>query len=255
MQNRYAGDVGDFGKLSLLRSIFSYPEYKLGVVWYQFPDESHNGDGRHVSYLNSNEYQQCDYKLVDGLSKVVNGERSITHLESLNLLPENTIYYSAILNFHCTHSTQKNIDKNFRKNQRIKWLDDAVEETKECNVVFHDPDNGLGVPSIPTIHQVKSGKYAYYSEVNSLIYNKKACVVYHHLNMNEAHKIQIEFRASELKKKISQPVTVFAIRYKPYSPRVSFIISSESEAKTIRIRINNYLNSKCSIGWDTFYEV
>ena len=49
MQDRYAGDVGDFVKLGLLRALS--PERRLGVAWYRFPDEDHNGDGRHISYL------------------------------------------------------------------------------------------------------------------------------------------------------------------------------------------------------------
>lgn len=44
MQDRYAGDVGDFVKLGLLRAIS--PGRKLGVAWYRYQDEAHNGDGR-----------------------------------------------------------------------------------------------------------------------------------------------------------------------------------------------------------------
>ncbi len=55
MQDRYAGDLGDFLKLGLLRwlvapSFGAAPE-RLGVVWYLAPDESHNADGKHVAYL------------------------------------------------------------------------------------------------------------------------------------------------------------------------------------------------------------
>ena len=41
MQNRYAGDVGDFGKLGLLRQLTS-SQLDIGVNWYLAPDESHN---------------------------------------------------------------------------------------------------------------------------------------------------------------------------------------------------------------------
>jgi hypothetical protein len=33
MQDRYAGDVGDFGKLGMLRKI-AYSGLKIGVNWY-----------------------------------------------------------------------------------------------------------------------------------------------------------------------------------------------------------------------------
>ncbi len=37
MQDRYAGDIGDFVKLGLLRAIS--PGYALGLAWYHVPDE------------------------------------------------------------------------------------------------------------------------------------------------------------------------------------------------------------------------
>ena len=54
MQDRYAGDVGDFGKFGLLRTLceLNAPQLKLGIVWYLVPEESHNEDGKHTKYLN-----------------------------------------------------------------------------------------------------------------------------------------------------------------------------------------------------------
>lgn len=56
MQNRYTGDVGDFGTYGLLRALAAPAgarPMRLGVVWHLVPDESHNADGKHVGYLNS----------------------------------------------------------------------------------------------------------------------------------------------------------------------------------------------------------
>ena len=49
VQDRYAGDIGDFVKLGLLRAIS--PGYALGLAWYHVPDEGHNDDGRHIGYI------------------------------------------------------------------------------------------------------------------------------------------------------------------------------------------------------------
>ena len=63
MQDRYAGDIGDFVKLGLLRALS--PGRKLGIAWYRFPDEDHNGDGRHVGYLDRPEaYSSFDPELL-----------------------------------------------------------------------------------------------------------------------------------------------------------------------------------------------
>lgn len=42
MQDRYVGDIGDFGKYGLLRALCAH-DLSLGVVWYLVPDESRPG--------------------------------------------------------------------------------------------------------------------------------------------------------------------------------------------------------------------
>ena len=61
MQNRYVGDVGDFAKYALLRRLAGSLEerpIRLGIVWCLYPDESHNSDGSHVSYLRRPEFAE-----------------------------------------------------------------------------------------------------------------------------------------------------------------------------------------------------
>ncbi len=60
MQDRYVGDVGDFGKYGLLRSLCRGDEHgaalRLGVLWYRFDgdDSTAANDGRHTDYLCAN---------------------------------------------------------------------------------------------------------------------------------------------------------------------------------------------------------
>ena len=55
MQDRYAGDIGDFGKYGLLRALCGADEHgpalELGVLWYRVPNEDHKTDGRIIDYL------------------------------------------------------------------------------------------------------------------------------------------------------------------------------------------------------------
>ena len=67
MQNRYFGDVGDFGKYGLLRKI-NNKGLKLGVNWYLVKDEGHNDDGKHITYLQKSDYALCDLKLFEKLN-------------------------------------------------------------------------------------------------------------------------------------------------------------------------------------------
>lgn len=50
MQKRYAGDVGDFGKIGMLRCI-EQCSVKIGVNWYLIEEESHNQEGNYIGYL------------------------------------------------------------------------------------------------------------------------------------------------------------------------------------------------------------
>lgn len=50
MQDRYTGDIGDFGKLGLLR-ILESQGLTIGINWSRTPDEDHNDDGKYTKYL------------------------------------------------------------------------------------------------------------------------------------------------------------------------------------------------------------
>jgi hypothetical protein len=53
MQDRHAGDLGEFLKFGLLRWLAppDSPWPRLGVIWYRTADEVHNADGKHVACL------------------------------------------------------------------------------------------------------------------------------------------------------------------------------------------------------------
>lgn len=59
MQDRYAGDIGDFGKLGLLRQ-FASAGLSVGINCYHTPDEAHNSDGLHIGYLQKKEFRSCN---------------------------------------------------------------------------------------------------------------------------------------------------------------------------------------------------
>ena len=70
MQNRYVGDIGDYLKLGILRALS--PGFHLGIAWWLFPDESHNRDGRHISYLSHpDQWRHFDPDLFDTLREIV----------------------------------------------------------------------------------------------------------------------------------------------------------------------------------------
>lgn len=98
MQNRYAGDIGDFGKLGLLRTLYA-AGFSVGVNWYLNPNltskELNNKDGKFVDY---SQYKNCDEQLYSELKKIIScGQRNVSSLENNNILQAK--FYSAPLDF------------------------------------------------------------------------------------------------------------------------------------------------------------
>lgn len=167
MQDRYVGDIGDFGKLGMLRAI-SKTGLSVGVNWYLTPDEDHNGDGRHVGYLQNEKYRACDEPLWQALKRIVeSGQRQVSALENSDIL--RAVYYPDRLDL-------EDKTKPERAKLREKWHNAALERLGGCDVVFVDPDNGLMVPSAE--ETAKSNKFVTARELTDY-YDHGASVIYY----------------------------------------------------------------------------
>ncbi len=256
MQNRYAGDVGDFGKFGLLRCLVGGSNFSLGINWYLFTDEGHNQDGKYINYLNDSRYEKCDNDLHKKMAEVVSSERSVKRLESANLFNCETFFFSESNDFYSLYRGNTNANKDKRRTLRENWNKNAVKALSKSNVVFLDPDNGLEVKSCQNLNQKKSGKYAYFEEIKHHHAGKKFTVIYHHLNRHKdhgTHSQQIQNRADQLQLKINPSHKVFAIRYHPYSPRAFFIIASQEIEEYIDKALRYFLRSDWRDFWDNCY--
>jgi hypothetical protein len=105
MQDRYVGDIGDFAKFGLLRGVLSGTHLRLGVLWYAFPDEDHNKDGRHIHYLertdeNHRFFRCCDPELYDILRAMVKAkERKLAVIQERPILFSDSVYYEIPLTY------------------------------------------------------------------------------------------------------------------------------------------------------------
>ncbi len=255
MQDRYSGDVGDFGKFGLLRHLLNDTGYSLGVNWYLFPNEDHNKDGRYINYLSNFQYQQCDNELHKKLQEVVSNSRCIISLENANIFNCETTYYSCPVDFYPDFPRQTKNHKEQRLQLRHEWQKRAISKLLYTNVLFLDPDNGLQIDSCKALNLQKSGKFAYFDEISKFHQGKEFTVIYHHLNRRGTHERQILHRAQELKQKINPEHTVFHIRYIPYSSRAFFIVASQKVTENIRKKLDKFLESNWVRYWDCYGEL
>jgi hypothetical protein len=166
MQNRYAGDVGDFGKLAMLRQIAD-TGLAVGINWYLVANELHNNDGKHTGFLNDRRFDGLDDILRESLRIIVQGERSVYALESANLLP-GAVYYSQLL-----------LPPSIEDFQRKLWHENAINHLQKSDIVFLDPDNGIITKSIGLASR-NSIKYVLREEICDYYARGHSVVVYNH---------------------------------------------------------------------------
>lgn len=240
MQNRYFGDVGDYGKYGLLRQLCGItsggPKFRLGVVWYLVPDEGHNDDGKHTSYLKKPEYEACDPGLYSGLKRLLDdGERSVKKIQKSDLLPSNTIYFDDPLAFEGLPKTdQKTSD--MRAAHREKWISSAVAAVEGAELVFLDPDNGLEVKSVKQLSR-KGPKYVYWDDVKKFSNKAQTLVIYHHLNRTMTSFKQVDLKVKEFNRRLPQESSIIPVLFKRGSHRVFFVLPSPGHEALIINRL------------------
>jgi hypothetical protein len=204
VQDRYAGDVGDYLKLGLLRWLTSSGADsgpRLGVVWYRTVDEVHNADGKHIAYLSDDHpsarsLRPLDPDLYDRLAEVVEtGRRSTSALADAGVLAADTVYFDEVLDLQRQPITARAA----RTALRTSWLDRALTATSECDLIFADPDNGVRSILHPVgFHTNRSLKYAYLNELASFADRGQSLVVYHHADRSGRVEQQAQLRLTDL---------------------------------------------------------
>lgn len=168
MQDRYAGDIGDFGKIGLLKALQAQG-LSIGVNWYLVEpmDTERKSDGTYKQedgkYLIPEKLQVCDTLLAEKLTKIAKSDhRSIRSLEQGNFIL-NARYYS----------------KPVSVAGREEWHKKALDLLNDLDIVFVDPDNGMLVKSVGK-KSVKSVKYTFYEEVRDYVRRGQSVLIYNH---------------------------------------------------------------------------
>lgn len=164
MQDAYIGDIGDYGKYGLLRSV-NETELRLAVNWCKVVPvrPGKQEDGKFTNYLLKPEiYRHFDPVLFDELKQIVHTEqnRTIARIEASPLLT--------------AHFHSDPIDSN-----RAEWHQRALQNTAPTDIVFLDPDNGL-----ETYHMYQSDngteKHVKWDELADYYRRGQSVILYQH---------------------------------------------------------------------------
>lgn len=220
MQDRYAGDIGDFAKFGLLKALLS--EFcSLGVNWYKAePPESewdkdtgtfHHEDGKHKI---SPKYFACDEPLASALREISESNvRSIARLEQAALLdPGKTVYYHEVISVA----------------DRRQWHNNALQTLAPCEIVFLDPDNGLNVKSVGKGSE-KSVKYVWDAELGDYLRRGQSVVFYNHRPRKKPEIFFPEFKERLLGIEEVQNKSVSVLTCPKGTVRDYFLIAANEE--------------------------
>jgi hypothetical protein len=241
VQDRYAGDLGDYLKFGLLRwlappGVPTSP--RIGVVWYRTADETHNADGKYITYLDPGHRSSCRFRdldpdLYDRLSRVVASERSTGGLARAGLLGTGTCFFGDLLDFAGLPVTARAA----RHARRRSWLRRAMAATAGCDLVFADPDNGIRTAAhLVPAHRTKAVKYAYLDELAAFAGRGQSLIVYHHADRTAAVQEQARRRLGDIAREVPiKPVA--AVRASRGTTRLFLIAAAASHARYLTERL------------------
>jgi hypothetical protein len=169
MKHQYFGDINDYRKYGILRSL-SKAGLKTTVGWMLTKDDASN-QGRNTYYLTTAQKDdtkdpKCDGELFESLYEAVIRRKikSTKWVHKNDLIPE-ARYLNDFL--------QDNLINRHRYFEQLEQI------AKGSNILFFDPDNGLEVKSRPK-GKKNSNKYLYWDEVKNFWNLGYSLLIYQH---------------------------------------------------------------------------
>ena len=237
MQDRYAGDVGDFGKLGMLRCMED-SGLRVGVNWYLVHDESHNNDGKHIGYLENAKYAGCDDELLVSLNSMLKkGVRTVLELEKLNLLDTQKYYNERMIE----PSAKTEITRQM-------WHQNGLETMSGCDLVFLDPDNGM-LPKSVSKRSDKSIKYVLPEEILDYYEAGQSVVFYSH-RTREQLDVYLERFAKLFDEARRKGAIIKGVTFKRGTVRDYFYILKEKHCAKVERGLGKLLGGKWSRHFD-----
>jgi hypothetical protein len=172
MRDQFAGDITDWLKFSLLRTLAA-DDRSIGVAWYYIEDCAEA------------KLEDLDAEVADALAAY--RERSVSALERLACWKSGTKFFRK----HVPHPQFRNL-----------WLEEMRSSLNECDIVFLDPDNGLGNPD---------ALHATLDEIAAMRKSGRTIVLIHFPNHTEKQYLQIASHQEEIAR-ATEAESVFTIK-------------------------------------------
>ncbi len=209
MKHQYFGDIFDYIKYGLLRQLNCYGKVSTSVCW-MLTENDDRRDGRRVNFLQEPEaWRAFDPLVFDCLRTAVvdRKERNIRAVEESGLLP-NTSFYSPWL--------------TDGSDERRRYFDNFLDFSRESELVFFDPDNGLEIKSVKYGRKGAS-RYLFLREVCQSFSAGHSLLVYQHIPPKPRDPFIRDLTSSLIRETGSELVYVFRTQ------RVAFLLVPQSD--------------------------
>lgn len=209
MKDQYVGDINDFEKYSILRTLSRASELPLVVCWMLTEPDS-TGHGARTDYLGDvARYRYLDPHVFDRLRRVVrSARRNTAKVEAVGVL-EDARFVRDVLEDN--------------RASRVSLFRTLLDTAQEPALVYFDPDTGLAGKSIRKGNR-GSSRYLYHDELAD-VYGRGHClVVYQHFppvqRMPYLSRTFANIRAA------CKPPSLFAL----WSARVTFLVIPQDDS-------------------------
>ena len=239
MQDKYVGDIGDFGKYALLKSL-ARSDLKLGIVWYLTSTKGRSGDGGFTQYLSSpNEaigLGRCDLELFNRLGRIVrNKDRRVVRVREDHILPAKPTFYEVGLDYNGIPLSQ-------RGQRREDWFANALKQVEEAALVFLDPDNGLSLNE-QMRYRGAGPKYTFLNEVRPFLGRGQSLIIYCHQDRRKGGLVEQVRQGLDLFRAVSPTHEAWALTFHRRSVRIFFVVpTSKAMARLLAQRSRAFIN-------------
>jgi len=218
VKNQYVGDVNDFLKYGLIRTLTTEGSRPSFVAWLLTPDDL-SRDGRKLSYLEApKKWRHRDPTLFDELQRLVaEGTRSVSAVADAGLLPGALFHQEFV---------------PLQVESRRQLFDDLLRSARGQELVFFDPDNGFEVQSCPAGRK-GSDKYLLWRELSDTYRVGHSVLVYQHFGREHRESF-----TDRIARRIAEATGAGAVFAFATSQVVFFLVAQHSETAYYEERAN-----------------
>lgn len=166
MKNQYFGDLNDYQKYSLLRHLSGEGTLR-GVVCWLLTEDDENNNGTKVKYLQQEKvWKKYDPQVFEHIRNSVLSARirSVEMIENGGILPN--------FNFYKERFSEKILDREL-------FFRDFKNLYSSYDLIFFDPDNGIGIKSVKKGTR-GSSRYIYLDEIAKNVNTGASILIYQH---------------------------------------------------------------------------